>query len=138
MLLQVAVPFIILTFFASYFNHATDRPSTPYGFFEYRSFWEGFVFSYKLPLFHFVNENIVTVRELNSEGKSYIGILAVFTFLALLLALLFGNKTTRKYFTLQSLSGKVFWVSFTVSLVAFGVPFIIPRCSEASGVHRTV
>ena len=96
-IIQVFLPFLILTFFSSYFNHATDRPNEPWGFFSYHSYWEGLLFSYKLPLFEFVNDNIVTVRSVEFEGKNYVGLFGVFAILYAVFLLIFNFRKSISY-----------------------------------------
>ena len=125
-LIQIIVPFLILTFFTSITNYSTDRPNAPYGFFEFRSFWEGLIFSYQLPLFNFVNTNLVKVREINFEGKAYIGILSVFTLLSFLILIIFKFKAFKSYFSLHKIEGKFFLIFLISALISFGLPFVIP------------
>jgi hypothetical protein len=122
---QILLPFLTLTFFSSYFNHAQDRPTDPWGFFYYHSFWEGLFFSYKLPLFEFVDSNIIEVRDIDPEAKNYIGLFAVSFLLYGLYLLLFrfGQIKTK---IMESNINSFFAVLFILSaLISFGYPFTI-------------
>ena len=123
--LQVIVPFVILQFFASYFNHAGDRPSSPYGFFSYHGYWEGLMFSYKLPLFEFINSNILKVRTFDDEGKSYMGIASVVFTLVGIFMLLFQFGKTKTFLNVNNTSGKLIWIFILSAFICFGFPFTI-------------
>jgi len=124
-ILQVILPFIILNFFTSYFNYADDRPDSPWGFFTYHSYWEGLFFSYKLPLFDFINHNIIKVRDFDSEGKSYIGIIAVLFCMYGLLSLIFQFKSSIKHFIPSDPKSMLLVVFILSSFISFGWPFTI-------------
>lgn len=123
--LQVILPFAILTFFSSYFNHASDRPSEPWGFFSYCSTWEGLMFSYKLPLFEFVNNNITKVRGLDGEGRNYIGIFGVFTVFYVLTQLITNFKNFKTNFLYTKLNVFLLLIFLLTALISFGYPFTI-------------
>jgi len=125
-IIQIVVPLTLLTIVTMLASYAKDRPSSPYGFFEFRSFWEGLFFSYQLPLYNFVNTNLVKVREINFEGKAYIGLLSVFTLLTFLFLIIFRNREYRTFFSLKKLEGKLFFIFIISALISFGLPFIIP------------
>jgi hypothetical protein len=75
--IQVVFPFALLYAATSLFHPATDRPTDPWGFFSYHSYWEGLFFSYRLPLYRLIHEYLIPIRDFDVEGKYYIGILAV-------------------------------------------------------------
>lgn len=124
-IIQVFLPFLILTFFSSYFNHATDRPNEPWGFFSYHSYWEGLLFSYKLPLFEFVNDNIVTVRSVEFEGKNYVGLFGVFAILYAVFLLIFNFRKSISYLKNNNIDVFLIFVFITSALISFGYPFTI-------------
>ncbi|MBP6237655.1 MAG: hypothetical protein KA270_09975 [Saprospiraceae bacterium] len=123
--LQVILPFIILNFLSSYFNHSSDRPNDPWGFFYYHSTWEGLFFSYKLPLFEFVNNNITKVRWLDNEGKNYIGLASVLVILFGFYQIIFNFKTFIAYINRSNLVKYFTWIFLLTSLISFGYPFTI-------------
>lgn len=125
-LIQVVIPFLILNFLASAFNHADDRPSSPWGFFSYHSYWEGLFFSYKLPLFEFINKNIITVRDFDFEGKSYIGITAVMFCIAGIFRILLNIKAIKNIFILKDTRSILMAIFILSALISFGLPFTIP------------
>jgi len=124
--IQVVLPFLILTFFSSYFNHSNDRPNDPWGFFSYTSSWEGLLFSYKLPMFEYINSNVVKVRSIDYEGRNYIGIIAViYIILSIFYSIFNFNKA--KIFIFQNKVLTYFLGVFILSsLISFGLPFTIP------------
>lgn len=124
-LIQVVLPFSILTFFSSYFNHAADRPNEPWGFFSYHSYWEGLLFSYKLPLFEFVNNNITKIREIDGEGKNYIGLFGVFTIFYALYLLLSDFKKSISILKSRSINAFLIFIFLSSALISFGLPFTI-------------
>jgi len=123
--LQVILPFILLTFLSSYFNHSSDRPNDPWGFFTYHSSWEGLFFSYKLPLFEFVNNNITKVRMLDGEGKNYIGLASVLIILYGFYQIIFKYKSFIAYINGNNLVKYFTWIFVLTSLISFGYPFTI-------------
>ncbi|MBK8625640.1 MAG: hypothetical protein IPN86_08830 [Saprospiraceae bacterium] len=123
--IQVVIPFLILTICSSYFNHAFDRPNDPWGFFSFHSFWEGLLFSYKLPLFEFVNNNIMPVRSIDGEGKNYIGIFGVFIILYGIYLLFSNYKNTVNSLKTQKLYAFLIYMFISSALVSFGYPFTI-------------
>lgn len=122
---QVVLPYLILHFFSSYFNPAMDRPTKPWGFFSYHSYWEGLFFSYKLPLFHFINDNIIKVRNIDFEGKSYVGILAVSCMLYGIFLLLLKTKSTIKWIKNDDINFKLLIIFVLSACISFGYPFTI-------------
>ncbi len=124
-LLQVIIPFTILTFLSSFFNHSSDRPTEPWGFFLFHSTWEGLFFSYKLPLFEFVNNNITKVRILDGEGKNYIGIAAVLVSLFGILQLFFNFKKFKIFIGSANITSYLLGIFILSALISFGYPFTI-------------
>lgn len=123
--LQVLLPFIVLTFFSSYFNASPDRPTDPWGFFTYHSYWEGLMFSYKLPLYEFINFNIIEVRPLDMEGKNYIGIFSAFFVMYGLYLAIFRYSDFKTKVTGKNIN--TFWLMIFIlsALISFGYPFAI-------------
>ncbi len=122
---QVVIPFVVLQFFTSFFNAANDRPSSPWGFFSYHSYWEGLFFSYKLPLYHFIHNNVIAVRNFDDEGKAYIGILAVIFVLLAIWKLITRFSTTIKSFRPSETNGMLACIFILTAFIAFGYPFTI-------------
>jgi len=124
--IQVVIPFLVLLFVTSYFSPVIDRPSAPLGYFYYRAYLEGFIFSYKLPLFELINENVIKIRSIDYEAKNYIGIISV---LFLFFGIFYLIKNVKKYkFVLEKLSWQhiLFWIFLTSFLISMAFPFILP------------
>lgn len=124
--LQVVLPFLILNFFSSYYNYSSDRPNDPWGFFIYNSSWEGLLFSYKLPLFEFINTNIIKVRNVEMEGRNYIGIIAVAFVLFSIFYAIFRFPKTKKNISQDKILIYFAFIFILSSLISFGLPFTIP------------
>jgi hypothetical protein len=134
-MIQIVVPFIVLYQFTSRFHVVTDRPSDPWGFFSFHSAWEGLFFSYRLPLFNLINTNLISVRELDVEGKYYMGILAVVFVLwqlgnggAKVVKSIIGKAWPSGALSLALPGGRnqFLWGIFILSaLISFGYPFTI-------------
>ncbi len=124
-LLQVVLPFLILHFLSSRFNHADDRPDNPYGFFTYHSNWEGLFFSYRLPLFELINKYFIRVREFDFEGKSYMGLTAVIFCLYSIFEFIVRFKLKIKSVLPTGTHGILWGVFILSALISFGYPFTI-------------
>jgi hypothetical protein len=124
--IQVLIPFFILQFFIIFFNPTSDRPSSPWGFFNYHAYWEGLFFSYKLPLYHFIDQNVLSVRNFDDEGKSYIGLISVVFLIGVLWQLIFRFKSTIHYFNPKSSTGIIACIFVLTAFISFGYPFTIP------------
>nr|HMU06186.1 hypothetical protein [Saprospiraceae bacterium] len=119
--LQVVLPFLILNFFSSYYNYSSDRPNDPWGFFIYNSSWEGLLFSYKLPLFEFINTNIIKVRNVEMEGRNYIGIIAVAFVLFSIFYAIFRFPKTKKNISQDKILIYFAFIFILSSLISFGL-----------------
>lgn len=126
-LLCIVLPYAILASVSNFIEAEPDRPYKVWGFFSYHSYWEGLFFSYKLPLFHFINNNIVKVRNIDPyEAINYIGIVSVlFTLGVIFKALINIKKLNVKLQNSLSTSGKLGWIFVISALISFGLPFTI-------------
>jgi len=123
--IQVVIPFVILTFITSYFLHIEDRPSSPYGFFSYHSYIEGLIFSYKMPFYNFINTNVVHVKQIDFEGKAYIGLAAILFLIFGLFRLLTSYRSVVRFFKTRSVERMLLWIFICSALISFGLPFTI-------------
>jgi hypothetical protein len=125
--LQTVIPLVILQG-VTYIHYVEGRPDNPWGFFNYHASWETLIFSYKLPLFEFINQNIVKIKSFDhNEGKSYIGLFSVILIIygIYLLISKFRNSFS-KFLTTDTISSKLKWIFLTSALISFGLPFVIP------------
>lgn len=151
---QVLLPYaLFLIWFAQY--EVPNRPDKPYGFLLFISHWEGLFLSLRMPYYQWINENIIEIRKVNSEGLAYIGIVGFGVFLTMLfhwISHLFKQSFFQKMTVLTSKkAGKVaqselilmrgleklvyddadflrrlFAMAFVLVVLSFGFPFIIP------------
>jgi len=124
--MQVVFPFLVLYSIANGVAYAADRPDTPLGFLFYRAFWEGYFFSYRLPLYHWINENIHEIRQVDFEARNYLGMPAVFMITGFAFFWIYRVRKISLSDIRQSdffVLGGVFCLSLLASM-AF--PFILP------------
>ena len=127
LLLQVVVPFIFLFVISNYIYPVHDRPSDPWGFFSYTATWETLFFSYKLPLFPFIDENIFKIRTINQrEGLNYMGLVAALSVIILIFRSARAYKKIGQIIHPKSgINAKLGWIFLLSALASFGFPFII-------------
>lgn len=125
--LQVIVPFIIIFSVSNLVYPVDDRPQKVWGFFHYHSSWEGLLFSYKLPLFQFINQHLFKVRNLDVlEGVNYIGLVSVVFLLSFFIyGFLRLKKLSGWRSTMFSTQGTLAFVFILSGLISFGFPFTI-------------
>ncbi len=124
--LQVFLPFLILYSIANGEAYAADRPVTPLGFFFYRAFWEGYFFSYKLPLYHWINDNIHEIRQVDFEARNYLGLPAIIFITGSVFYWIYSFRKISCSHIKQS-SFFTFGGVFLLSLLAsMAFPFILP------------
>ncbi len=104
----------------------TDRTAQPWGFFAYRTFWEGLVTNPYLPLYQWVDQKIINIRDLNVENVSYVGLIGGLVFLGLLFRWIFS--AFRKPFVRQDVPKKswlnhLVYAALVILIFSFGVPF---------------
>lgn len=66
-------PMIIFQIIMTLTDHITDRPSQPYGFFNYRAYLESIFLPNEGPIFDFINQ-LIQVRRVPNEGYAYLGL----------------------------------------------------------------
>gem|GEM_PF-582106 len=151
---QVLLPYaLFLIWFAQY--DVPNRPDKPYGFLIFISHWEGLFLSLRMPYYKWINENIIEIRKVSSEGLAYVGIVGFGVFLTMLfhwISHLFKNSFFQKMTVLTSKkAGKVaqselimmrgleklvyddadflrrlFAMAFVLVVFSFGIPFVLP------------
>lgn len=127
--LQVVVPAGGLFWWINSTDIIPDRDQFPWGFFHYRAFLEGVFTSLSQPYFRWINDHIIKFRWLDYESLSYIGLVAAFVFLFLVVrwvrqrfqVLPVAIKGNYKVFL-----NKMFFSALVILLFALGLPFIIP------------
>ena len=126
-LLCIILPYAILSSMSGFVEAEPDRPYKVWGFFSYHSYWEGLFFSYKLPLFHLINNHITKVRNIDPyEAINYIGIVSVlFTLGAIFVSLINIKHLKRRLQKSLNTNGKLGWIFLISALISFGLPFTI-------------
>lgn len=125
--IQIIVPFTILFLISNFILPVSDRPFKVWGFFSYHSYWEGLFFSYKLPLFQYINEHITKIRTIDHiEGVNYIGwVSAAFVLLSVpVLVFKLFRLVKNKNFSFTPRTNLAFIFVFS-ALISFGLPFTI-------------
>jgi hypothetical protein len=125
-LVQLIIPFATLSYVSKLSNVVADRPTEPWGFFNYHGYWEGLFFSYKLPLYNFINGTIIKVRTIDFEAKSYVGLLAVGFILWGLYYMLRRFSKVKAFLQEGTILSRLLIIFLLSTVVAMGLPFIIP------------
>lgn len=131
LVVMVLLPFVLLNVWIHWSDYATDRPSNPYGFTSYVGYWEGVFLPYpEFPFYKWIDENIIPIRRVESESRSYIGMAGF----ALTLWLVFFRRfrlfkpswDEAAYHRVHKryLSG-IFFTSFFLLIFSCGFPFAI-------------
>lgn len=120
------VPFAMIQIVTRLSHYRIDRPKDPWGFFSYLAHWEGQFFSYKLPIFHFIDENIVKIRQIEFEGKAFIGTISA---LFVCYMIYFGFRHIRNIkekLPIQDFRTFLVVLYIVSTMMSIGLPFIIP------------
>ena len=72
----IGVPLLLFTLWINWGDAVDDRTGRPWGFFFYRSEWEGVFLARRLPLYAELNR-VYDLRHVQDEGNAYIGLVAV-------------------------------------------------------------
>lgn len=125
--LQIILPFIIIFSLSNLLYSVQNRPQKVWGFFHYHSSWEGLLFSYKLPMFQYINQHVFKIRSLDIlEGVNYIGLVSiVFVIIFLIYSLVHFNKDFRWREKLTTIQGKMAIICILSALISFGFPITI-------------
>lgn len=81
---QVILPFLFFWWWMMAGDPITDRTASPWGFLNYNTRPEGVFTSLSQPWFRWINDNVIAIKQVDYEGKSYIGIVATLGFLILM------------------------------------------------------
>ena len=126
--IQVLLPYLAIKLMLN--DSIVDRPTKPYGFMAYRSFWENVFLPVDYKIGYWINTYITEIRPMNGEGKSYIGLVGVLFFLKELFTHLVFLIRKKSYHTIipdenRFFLKSAFWTSVVLLLFSFGIPFII-------------
>ncbi len=131
MTVQLLIPFLLLANWLIFNDPVTDRPSNPYGFLKYNAKWEGVFIPNDFHTGRIIKNYIYDYPPITSEGKAFIGIIAVLFLLFGILNYIFSG-TKRKVFTFQEehrgYLQAVLGASIVILCFALGLPFAFPNC----------
>ncbi len=150
---QVLLPFLIFQWWLVQYE-VPNRPTKPYGFTIFVSYWEGLFLSLRMPYYQWINDHIIKIREVNYEGLAYTGLVAFVVFLRMLyhwLRHFFKKSFFQKLAVIpkeKALSPtesvlfkglkkwiyddadflrRLFATAFVLVLFSFGLPFVLPE-----------
>jgi len=126
--IQVILPFLLIKFIIDISDHITDRPANPYGFMQFRAYWESVFLPVNKPIGWFINDHLVRIRNVDYESLVYVGLTSTLVF-GYLIFLFFKYVFSGKLKLInpapeQPLLSISFWASFIVLLFSMGLPFI--------------
>jgi hypothetical protein len=126
--IQVIIPLIFFIFWIFMNDPVTDRPDKPWGYFAHRARWEGVFLSMKQPMYQWIHEHWIKIREVNSESHIYVGLVAfvasiIFAFR--LLRHLFRKPPFHFESEHRTWLNASFYMAVAILLFSFGLPFTI-------------
>ncbi len=127
---MVVLPFFLLNLWLRWSDFCADRPAYPWGFLHYIGHWEGVFLPYEgLPLFDWIDKNIIHIRRIGSESHAYVGAAAtLYTIYLLFSRFKLFDKTWDEaaYHRVhkQYLRG-IFSAAFILLVFSCGFPFAI-------------
>ncbi|HDP76371.1 MAG TPA: hypothetical protein ENN49_11035 [Bacteroidales bacterium] len=127
MVLQLAIPLIVVPTLLLYLDSVEDRTTWPWGFLFYRAYPESVFLSSGRPYWSWLN-NLIKIRNLQWEGIAYVGLISTLVFIIIFYNSI-KNTIKRQWskafgITNQPLVNLLFWLSFLLLLFSFGMPFI--------------
>lgn len=124
---QVVIPLILLQIWINWGDTVTDRPTLPMGILAYRAFWEGIFISTQSPIWAWVDQKVTDIRNLNMENEAFVGTVATFFALFLLIRWAIGRfKRPFLPFGESPFLQDLFPASLLVLMFSLGFPFNIP------------
>ncbi|HMQ47005.1 MAG TPA: hypothetical protein PKA00_07535 [Saprospiraceae bacterium] len=127
--LQIILPLLFFFWWMYAGDSVTDRTNQPWGFFNYKSIWEGVFTSMTQPHFQWIDQHWIKIQESDFEGKAYVGLVAGMLFLILLvrwIAGLFKKPMVQTGGEYQPFLNKIYWSAIVLLLFSFSLPFGIP------------
>ncbi len=128
--LAVLLPFVFFSWWMNAGDPVNDRSGLPWGFFNYRAYPGGLLYSPFEPHWKWLGEHMLKLRHFDFEARNYIGLTAIAGLVLLVVAL-----AKRRFDTVMPAEQPVDrrqWMIYTlvasaaILIFAFGVPFIIP------------
>lgn len=125
--IMLIIPF---AFFSIWMDDSSivDRTAQPWGFFHYRSFVEGVFTTPRLPLYQWIDKQIIDIRAMNLENVNYVGIVGGLFFLVFLFNWM-ASGFRRAFIPLgvkQVVANHLAYAAIAILIFSLGIPFIIP------------
>ncbi|PHR26241.1 MAG: hypothetical protein COA38_15410, partial [Fluviicola sp.] len=125
--IQVFLPFFLIRFWFFLTDSVEDRPTSPYGFLDYRAYWQGIFLPIAYPIGNFIH-SIKPIRQIEWEGIAYTGLIPGFFFARYLLlaGVKFAKSKGKQIIGITNNAdlNMLFLTSILVLLFSFGFPFI--------------
>ena len=124
-LVMVGLPLAFFVFWMILADDVTDRSPKPAGFFTYNARWESIFLSMEMPLYQWIDQQIIKVEKAEFEGWAYVGMVADIFILAVVFRWL-GRRFKQPildFFTLEN--RQFYW-----PLIWMGAIFAFLSCSQ--------
>jgi len=127
--LQIGLPLVFFIYWIYGHGGPDDRTGQPWGFFHFHSFPEGIFTSQEQPHWQWVHRQVIDLKRTNIndfEGRSYIGLVALFTLVGVLLSWS-ARRFKGALLTLpkgQFFAHNMLTTSGLLLIASFGVPFV--------------
>lgn len=131
--IQVVLPLLFFIWWMYWGDPVKDRTVLPWGFFHYNAKWEGIFTSLTQPHFQWIHEKVIHIREVDFEGKAYVGLVAALVFIGVFAGWIGRGFRRAPVSFLPSRKiylNSIFYASLVLLLFSFGLPFIIPGLED--------
>ncbi len=132
LIVMIVLPFALLNGWVHWADFAADRPANPYGFTTYIGEWAGIFLPYEnLPVYKWIDQNLVSIPRVNGESEAYIGVVALFFTIWVLVSRFRIFDKSWEEAAYHRVHKRYLYGIFTAALVlllfACGFPFAIGR-----------
>lgn len=122
-LIPVILPAVVVQLFLKLTDSITDRPTAPYGFFEYQAHWKSIFLPDAGPIHEWVS-NYVSFEEFRWEGYAYIGILSITMLVVAVFILMWQRlKKSVEKITFPAPLFPAMLAAIFLLILSFGFPF---------------
>ncbi len=122
---MVGLPLAFFVFWMILADEVTDRSPKPAGFFTYNARWESIFLSMEMPLYQWIDQQVIKIEKAEFEGWAYVGMVADIFILAVVFRWL-GRRFKQPildFFTLEN--RQFYW-----PLIWMGATFAFLSCSQ--------
>ena len=126
--IQIILPLILVTFWIDSLDSIKDRPELPYGFMEYKAFWNGIFLPDLWRISSFLQTHFDRIHVLNIENVSYIGMAADVFIILILIHFIYkiaDKNANTIVLVADEFLNNLLITAFFILLFSFGLPFII-------------